>query len=85
MPLYTCLSEWALWLLSAFEEAAGTAVGHVHCQQEAEDNLIMILSMQIGQLDASKAGGRVLVLEREKQYVRILNWTHHSLVKTYAN
>lgn len=55
-----------LWLLSAFEEVARAAVGQVHCQQEVEDNLVMILSTQIGPLDASKAGGRVFVLEREK-------------------
>lgn len=74
-----------LWLLSTFEEAAGAAVGQVHCQQEAEDNSIMILSTQIGQLEAPKAGGRVFVLEREKKNVRTSNWAHHSLVKTYAN
>lgn len=42
-------------------------VGKVQCQQETEDNLITMLSTQIGQLDVSKAGGSVFVLEGENK------------------
>lgn len=66
MPFYTCLSRMSALVAVWFEKVACAVVGQVQCQQEAENYLIMMLSTQVGQLDAPKAGGSIFVLEREK-------------------